>query len=254
MNEILKKHIFFQKINEPKFDLVGRENELQILKENFAKRRMKNTILVGNAGTGKTFLIEHLAKLLKRKFVFLECNIPMSMNDTKYRGEFEEKFTKGLEAIANYNLTHQQQIVLFIDEIHSIIRAGNCDGGINASNILKPYLSKGNIIIVGATTCEEFKELRKDKAILRRLSPIKLQEMKKEEVLKILRNFDFENEINDEGIEYIYLKSLELNEFINPDISLEILDRCIARKKITKKSITKKSVDEIVDFLKVNFV
>lgn len=118
---------------------------------------------------------------------------------------------------------------------------------IDASNILKPYLSRGDITIIGATTPKEYKEtIAKDRALSRRLSPIWIKELDKPYVIEIINEFS-KGRIKDDILDHIYERSKEIANMANPDISIEICDRCIARNKCTKKEITNEMVDDIVE-------
>lgn len=233
--------------------LVGRRNEIQILKESLFKTRMKNTILIGNAGCGKTAIIEQFVYEMKHHYTFLYFDVGGCVAGTKYRGEFEERLGGFLEEISQFNskTENTKKIVLFIDEIHTIYKAGGAEGAIDASNIFKPYLSQGDIIIIGATTPEEYeKTIKIDKALSRRLSPLYVDDLDDEINLKILKKFaqDYK-EITEDIINYVFEKSKELNK-ANPDISIEILDRCIGKLRLTGEIINKKVVNEIVKYMK----
>jgi ATP-dependent Clp protease ATP-binding subunit ClpA len=140
-------------------------------------------------------------------------------------------------------------IILFIDEIHTIIKAGDSEGAMSAANILKPYLSKLEITIIGATTNLEYEfTIKNDLAIKRRLSPIFIKNLEEETVVKILNEFS-SGKLSVGLLSYIYQKSLTIKDSNNPDISIEILDRCLARKKVTGQTITKTMIDSIVRYL-----
>ena len=228
--------------------LVGRQEELQLLEESLYKKRMKNSVIVGAAGVGKTAIIEELAHKIKNKFRVLQLDLPATVAGTKYRGEFEEKLTKVLKNIAEFNKNADRPIILFIDEIHTLARAGGAEGAIDAGNIVKPYLSNGEITIIGATTLNEFNEhIKKDSALSRRLSAIYVKPLKEEEILKVLKDF-CDNTVSEAGIKYIYEKSKEIPYSQNPDISIEILDRCMARSQCRNEDISNEMIDDIVNY------
>lgn len=232
-----------------KNELVGRREELALLKESMFKKRMKNTILVGEAGCGKTAILEQFAYDMKHHFNLVELDIGACVAGTSLRGQFEEKLINFLTEIAKYNKDSAKKTIIFIDEIHTLYNAGGADGAIDASNIIKSYLSRGEIIVIGATTREEYETtIKRDKALNRRLSPLFIKELDDKTNLEILKKFN-EGILSTEMIEYIYNKSKELKGS-NPDKAIEILDRCMARQKFTGKYITSKSVDSIIKFMK----
>lgn len=234
-------------------NIIGREDEIEFLKETLAKRRMRNVILIGNAGVGKTSIVEKVADLAKEKFHFLKFDIVSVVSNTRYRGEFEEKMNAVIKAVTENNkYACNRKIVLFIDEIHMIYRAGiSDDSQIDASNILKQHLSAGDIMIFGATTPKEYDStIGKDGSLMRRMTPLFIKEPSMENVLKIENDFCKEDNISDEIIKYVYERSKTLTGYFNPDISIEICDRCIAKRKCTKKEINKQMVDEIISFMK----
>lgn len=249
VNELIKNFDFLSRMDQ-KNQIIGREEEINLLEESFYKKRMKNTLLVGPAGCGKTTIVENIAYILKNKYVFLQFDVGGSVAGTKYRGEFEQRIHNVLKQIMKYNECHEKPIVLFIDEAHSLYKAGGAEGAIDASNILKPYLSKGDITLVGATTDYEYEHtIKKDLALSRRLSPIFIKPLEKEQVLNILKKFS-EESVSDIGLEYIYNSSLTIPNSCNPDISIEILDRCLARKECRGVDITSGMVNEIVNYIK----
>lgn len=248
-NEILKHNPALSLIKPPRTKLLGRDNETQLLIETFYKKRMNNAILLGKAGVGKTAIVENFAKLTKDKYYVCEYSIALSVSKTKYRGEFEDKITKCFRDIAEHNSADfEKKIIVFIDEIHTIYKAGASEGSaLDAANILKPFLSKGEIMLIGATTIDEYKAwLASDTALIRRITPIYINELGEEVVLKILEKFG-DGVIKKPLIKYIYSQSLNFKKFNNPDISIEILDRCMARSICQNIEITNQVVDDIVN-------
>ena len=203
-----KKNLEIYKIgkdlnSEVNSDLViGRDKELNEIIETLLRKNKNNPLLIGDAGVGKSAIIEELArrinsdsvpeKLKNKRIVTLEMSSLVA--GTKYRGEFEEKLNKVIK-----ELEDNPEIILFIDEIHTISNAGGAEGAINASDILKPYLARGKIKIIGATTTSEYnKFISKDKALRRRFELIKINEPKKDETEEILYKIKpyFENHYN----------------------------------------------------------
>ena len=171
--------------------VVAREKELDLIIETLLRKNKNNPLLVGKAGTGKTAIIEELARriekkqvtdeLINKKIIMLEMSSLVA--GTKYRGEFEERLNKIIEEVVN-----EKDIILFIDEIHTLVNAGGAEGAIDASNILKPYLARGQIKCIGATTTEEYeKYIAKDKALERRFQKILISEPTDEETEIILK-------------------------------------------------------------------
>lgn len=234
---------------ENKDPLIGRNNELTQLINALSRRNKPNAILVGPPGVGKTAIVEELASLLmqdsvpslKGKRIF-EFDIASAVGGTKYRGEFEEKIKKTLKKVKEAG-----NIILFVDEIHNIVHAGGAEGAIDASNILKPYLSRGDIQMIGATTEDEFNNVfEKDKPLKRRFQIIKVYPSSKEETLEILKKLkpiyeDFYNTIiSDEVLSFIVdYADLYLKEQSFPDKAIDILDNTLVsiNHKISKKDV-----------------
>lgn len=231
--------------------VIGRDKEINQLMEVLLRKKKSNPLLIGPAGVGKTAIVEELARRIKNNEVpsSLENKIivELSMGDlvsgTKYRGEFEERLTKIIkEVIKNKN------IILFIDEVHSMVNAGGAEGAINASDILKPYLARGDIKVIGATTTREYEKfIAKDKALDRRFEALDIKEPKLEETKEILRGLKSGYEahhnikITDENIEdIVYLGNKYLFKKKNPDKTIDLMDSVCAyvkRKNVSKDSI-----------------
>lgn len=234
---------FVFKVKERR-SIVGREEELNLLKESFYKKRMKNSILVGSAGCGKTTLVEKLAYDLKQDFLFKELSLGAILAGTKYRGELEEKVINFLDSIKK----SPKPIILFIDEIHTLTSCGGVEGAIGLGDIIKPYLSRGDITVIGATTPEEYwKTIYKDKALNRRLSPIFISDLDDDTIIKILDKFA-DKKVSKETLKYI-LEQTKSKAMVNPDASIEVLDRCMARNAVTSHEIDNIMVDNIVKML-----
>lgn len=235
---------FIFKVKERR-SIVGREEELNLLKESFHKKRMKNSILVGSAGSGKTTLVEKLAYDLKQEYLFRELSLGAILAGTRYRGELEEKVINCLDTLKK----SPKPVILFIDEIHTITSCGGVEGAaIGLGDIIKPYLSSGEITVIGATTPEEYwRTIYKDKALNRRLSPIFISDLDDDTVLKILDKFA-DKKVNKEILKYI-LEQTSSRAMVNPDASIEVLDRCMARNAVTGNEIDNNMVDSIVKIL-----
>lgn len=220
--------------------VVGREKEISSMIETLLRKNKSNPLLVGKAGVGKTAIVEEFVRrivtgqvppfLRNYKVVMLEMGSLVA--GTKYRGEFEERLHKIIQEVI-----HEGDIILFIDEVHTISNAGGAEGAINASDILKPYLARGDIKVIGATTSEEYyKYIAKDKALDRRLQKIDILEPNESETEYILQSIRpvYEHhhhvKITDEFIHNL----VELtNKYIfhknNPDKCIDILDLVCAR-------------------------
>ena len=222
--------------------IVGREKELSLMLETLLRKQKNNPLLIGKAGVGKTALVEELARRIKYHEVPEELEgmeiISLEMGSlvagTKYRGEFEEKLNKIIKEVMS-----EKNIILFIDEIHSMVNAGGAEGAISASDILKPYLARGSIKVIGATTLEEYHEfLEHDKALDRRFERILIEEPTKSEMKKILTQIvpsyesHYDLAITEENIDdIIELSDKYLFQKNNPDKSIDLLDSVCARIK-----------------------
>ncbi len=225
--------------------LIGRDREVEELIEIICRRNKNNPLLIGEAGVGKTAIVEELAKRIVNNNVpdklkntrIISLSMGNLVSGTKYRGEFEERVTKIIRELEN-----NPEIILFIDEIHTLVGAGGAEGAIDASNILKPALARGNIKVIGATTINEYKDsISKDKALNRRFQTILIKENSDIETKVILYNLKSIYEeyhhviINNNVIDQIIELS---NKYImnkrNPDKSLDILDTVCAKVSLRK--------------------
>lgn len=243
--------------------LVGREKELNLIIETLLRKNKNNPLLIGPAGVGKSAIIEELAtriksgnvpnKLKDKKIVSLEMSSLVA--GTKYRGEFEEKLNKVIKEIEE-----NPEIILFIDEIHTMANAGGAEGAINASDILKPYLARGKVKIIGATTTNEYnKFIAKDKALSRRFEIIKINEPTIKETENILSKIrpSFEKHYNikitEENIKNIVsLTDRYVLDRFNPDKSIDLLDSVCAMKEVesTKEKDISKLKDKLLNIVK----
>ena len=248
-------------INNEIDPVVGRENEINNIIEILSRRTKNNPLLIGEAGVGKTAIVEELAnrivsdlvpESLKNKRI-LSVAMASLVAGTKYRGEFEERINKLLKEVEDNN-----DIILFVDEIHTLVGAGGAEGAIDASNILKPSLARGKLKIIGATTTEEYtKYIEKDKALDRRFQKIRVNEPDREKTKDILIKLkplyeSFHNtKISEEIIDYI----IEVSEkyIYNrkfPDKAIDILDEVCART-VLLKSTTESKLEKLKQELKL---
>lgn len=223
--------------------VIGREEEISLVIEALLRKKKSNPLLIGKAGVGKTAIVEELARRINHGIVPSELEnktiIMLEMGSlvsgTKYRGEFEERLTKIIKEVME-----NKNIILFIDEIHSMVNAGGAEGAINASDILKPYLARGDIRCIGATTTDEYyKSIYKDKALERRFFAIQVEEPDIKETKNILLGIKGEYEhhhnlkISDQNItDIVTLADKYIKNKSNPDKSIDLLDMICASKKI----------------------
>lgn len=223
--------------------VVGRDDEIRRLLEILARRCKNNPLLIGDAGVGKTAIVEELARLI------VSGKVPAVLKDkrivsiamanlvagTKYRGEFEERISKIIS-----ELEDNQDIILFIDEIHTLVGAGGAEGAIDASNILKPALARGKIKVIGATTTSEYKEfIESDKALSRRFQLLNVDEPTLDVVKNILLKLRpiYESyhkvRISEEVIDkIIYLSDKFIYDRKMPDKAIDILDEVCSKVSI----------------------
>lgn len=230
-------------INNEIDKVIGRDSEIERIIEILARKNKNNPILIGEAGVGKTAIVEELARrivtknippILKNKII-ISINLASIISGTKYRGEFEEKMNKIVKELENNN-----NIILFIDEIHTIVGAGGAEGAIDASNILKPMLARGKAKCIGATTINEYKKtIEKDKALDRRFQKIIIEEPNEKEIINILSKIksDYEK-FHNVRIPNEILKQIPIlsKKYIfgrsEPDKSIDILDEVCAKTSI----------------------
>jgi ATP-dependent Clp protease ATP-binding subunit ClpC len=233
-----------QMAREGKLDpVIGREKETQRVLEILCRRTKNNPCLIGEPGVGKTAIAEGLAQkivsgnipeLLKNKRV-VTLDLSSMVAGSKYRGEFEERLKKVMEEIKNSG-----DVILFIDEIHTIIGAGGAEGAIDASNILKPALARGEIQCIGATTIDEYrKHIEKDAALERRFQTIVVGEPSKEEAVLILKGLRDKYEahhrvkITDDAIEAaVMLSDRYITDRFLPDKAIDLIDEAASKVRI----------------------
>ena len=240
-----------EKVKSKNYNITGRDKELNELIEALCKKDKSNAILIGDAGVGKTAIVEALAIKINKNEVpeylkdkqIIELTMSSIVSGTRYRGEFEEKIEKIINEFEN-----NEDLILFIDEIHTMVGAGGAEGAIDASNILKPYLARNKIKCIGATTINEYnKTISKDKALNRRFQIIKVNEPTKEETLNILKNTKkyyekYHNvKINNKDLKFIIEITDKDKTKKNPDKSLELLDLLCTKTKINDTTIKKET-------------
>ena len=226
-----------------------RDKEITNIMEVLLRKNKNNPLLIGHAGVGKTALVKELARRIKVGDVPVELKdkkiisvqVSSLISGTKYRGEFEARVNDLIkECIKNKN------IILFIDEIHTIMKTGSSEGAIDAGNILKPYLCSGDIKIIGATTISEYNEyIKKDQALLRRFTPIMVNEpsLKDMEFIlnKVKKSYEvyYKLKINKNIVNYIISNTDKyMPNLYNPDKSIEVLDT-VCSKKILDNYVNK---------------
>ena len=233
---------------EAKFDpVIGRDKEIERVIQILSRRTKNNPCLIGEPGVGKTAIAEGLAQkivegnipeMLKGKRV-VTLDLSSMVAGAKYRGEFEERLKKALDEIKKAG-----NVILFIDEMHTIIGAGAAEGAIDASNILKPSLARGEIQVIGATTIDEYrKHVEKDAALERRFQPITVGEPSKEEAIEILKGVRDKYEahhrvkITDEAlVAAVKLSDRYITERFLPDKAIDLVDEAASRVRL--KSFT----------------
>lgn len=226
-----------------------RDKEITNIMEILLRKNKNNPLLIGHAGVGKTALVKELARRIKvgdvpvelKNKKIISVQVSTLISGTKYRGEFEARVNDLIkECIKNKN------IILFIDEIHTIMKTGSSEGAIDAGNILKPYLCSGNIKIIGATTISEYNEyIKKDQALLRRFTPIMVNEpsLKDMEFIlnKVKKSYEvyYKLKINKNIVNYIICNTDKyMPNLYNPDKSIEVLDT-VCSKKILDNYVNK---------------
>ncbi len=240
--EIYETGVLFNEIIDMNEVVVGRDKEINAIIETLLRKKKNNPILIGEAGVGKTAIVEELVRRIERKEVpeslfntkIVSLEMGSLVSGTKYRGEFEEKLTKIIK-----ELEDNQNIILFIDEIHSMVSAGGAEGAITAGDIFKPALARGKIKCIGATTTYEYnKFFSNDKALMRRFEVINVCEPNKEEtkniLLKVKKEYEMHHNVNipNKILDKILLYT---DKFIknkkNPDKAIDFLDSVCSKVK-----------------------
>ena len=233
-----------KKAEEGKLDpVIGRKEEIERVIQILSRRTKNNPCLIGEPGVGKTAAVEGLAQkiatgdvpeILKDKRV-VTMDISGMVAGSKYRGDFEERIKKALNEVKKAG-----DIILFIDEIHTIVGAGAAEGAIDAANILKPLLARGEIQLIGATTLNEYRKyIEKDSALERRFSPVTVNEPSEKDTIKILQGIRDKYEahhgvkITDEAIEAaVKMSTRYINDRYLPDKAIDLIDEAASRAKL----------------------
>lgn len=233
-----------KKAEEGRLDpIIGRKEEIERVIQILSRRTKNNPCLMGEPGVGKTAVVEGLAQkivagdvpeILKEKRV-VTMDVSGMVAGAKYRGDFEERIKKALAEVKKAG-----DIILFIDEIHTIVGAGAAEGAIDAANILKPLLARGEIQLVGATTLNEYRKyIEKDSALERRFSPVNVNEPSEKDTIKILKGIRDKYEahhgvkITDEAIEAAVTMSVRyINDRFLPDKAIDLIDEAASRAKL----------------------
>ena len=243
-------------VEEGKIDpVIGRDSEVKRIAQILSRKKKNNVVIVGDAGVGKSALVEKLAQLiikgdcpsnlLDKRIVSLDLTSLVA--GTKYRGQFEER----IKAILN-ELQNEPNVIVFIDEIHTMVGAGNASGSMDAANIMKPALARGEIQCIGATTFDEFKKhIEKDGALVRRFQKIILKEPTKEETVQILNNLkdsyqSFHKVFYEPNVfeTIVKLSSRFITDRQFPDKAIDVMDELGSDKKINTK------IPEVLEKLK----
>ena len=223
--------------------VIGRQKEIERVIQILSRRTKNNPCLIGEPGVGKTAIAEGLAlkivsgevpELLKDKKIY-SLDLTGMVAGTKYRGDFEERIKKVIDEVKNAN-----DVILFIDEVHTLIGAGSAEGAAAAANILKPSLARGELQIIGATTIEEYrKHIEKDAALERRFQPVMVDEPSQEEAIEILKGIKDKYEahhkvkITDEAIESaVKLSTRYIGDRYLPDKAIDLIDEAASRVRL----------------------
>lgn len=226
---------------------IGREGEIERIIQVLLRRKKNNPVLIGNPGVGKTAIVEGLAvKIVKGEVndIFkdkeiLSLDLAALLAGTKYRGDFEERIKKVIDTLSN-----SENKILFIDELHSLMGAGGAEGALDASNILKPSLARGDLQIIGATTINEYrKTIEKDQAFERRLQTIMVDEPSVSDSIQVIEGLKDKYEshhhvlISDEAIKAsVELSHRYLNDRYLPDKAIDLIDE--AQSMVRVKNFT----------------
>ena len=223
--------------------VIGRQNEIEQTVEILARRRKNNAVLIGEAGVGKTAIVEGLARRIAEGDVpatllgvrLVALDLAGMVAGAQFRGQFEERLKTALAEVAEA----EGRIVLFIDELHTILGAGNAEGAMDAANMLKPMLARGELRMVAATTLAEFRKIERDGALARRFSPVTVEEPSVEEAVEILRGLRGAYEehhgatIDDAAlVAAARLSDRYIPEYRLPDKAIDLVDQAAAKVRL----------------------
>lgn len=237
--------------------VIGRDTEINRVIEILNRRTKNNPVLIGEAGVGKTAVVEGLAqkivsgqvpqKLLDKEIIRLD--VASLVQGTGIRGQFEQRMQQLMKEVQS-----NPNIILFIDEIHEIMGAGNAEGGMDAGNVLKPALARGDFQLVGATTLNEYRDIEKDAALARRFQPVTVNEPSVEESIKILEGIqkkyeDYHHVKYDQDaiVAAVKLSNRYIQDRFLPDKAIDLLDEAGSRKNLTLKTVDPKTIQEKID-------
>ncbi|MCW2951779.1 MAG: ATPase domain protein [Conexibacter sp.] len=223
--------------------VIGRDEEIEQTVEILARRRKNNAVLIGEAGVGKTAIVEGLALRITqgdvpeslRESRLVSLDLGGMVAGSQFRGQFEKRLKTALAEV----IAAEGKILLFVDELHTIVGAGGAEGAIDAANLLKPLLARGELRMVGATTLSEYRKIEKDGALARRFSPVMVEEPSVEETVAILRGLRGAYEqhhgvaIADDALEAAArLSDRYVTEYHLPDKAIDLVDQAAARVKL----------------------
>ena len=237
--------------------VIGRDKEIARVIEILNRRTKNNPVLIGEAGVGKTAVVEGLAqqivdgsvpaKLQDKRIISL--NMVSMVQGTGIRGQFEQRMQQLIK-----ELEQNDNIILFIDEIHELVGAGNAEGGMDAGNIIKPALARGDFQLIGATTIKEYRNIEKDSTLARRFQPVEVKEPTTEETVKILQGIrkryeDYHHvHYTDEAIQAaVALSSRYIQDRFLPDKAIDLLDEAGSRMNLTIPYVDSEKIKERLD-------
>lgn len=233
--------------------VIGRDNEIKRVIEILNRRTKNNPVLIGEAGVGKTAVVEGLAqaivsgqvpeKLANKEIIRLD--VVSLVQGTGIRGQFEKRMQQLMEEVRK-----NKNIILFIDEIHEIMGAGNAEGGMDAGNVLKPALARGDFQLVGATTLNEYRKIEKDAALARRFQPVEVDEPSVEETIRILngiknryQDYHHVKYTDDAIVAAAKLSDRYIQDRYLPDKAIDLLDEAGSQKNLTLKNVDPNAIE-----------